>query len=410
MKGNEGHNQEMKPSGVAGTGTGTGGKPSLASHPVFQLGFRPFYLLGAAFAALSVPLWIARYFGWITAFPNVGPGWHMHEMVFGFILAIIVGFLFTAGRNWTGLWTPRGTHLAALCGLWLAGRAAMLVATPLVAAIFDLLFIPFAAWPLYRVLKQSGNRRNLFLIGLLGLLAVANAVYHLANLGWIDVPATRAVQAAILIVVVIETAIGGRVIPVFTANTVLGSKPVINPTLDRMALALVGLTGICWTLGFSGWPVALLASVAACTQVARLAGWKPHRTLHHPLLWILHVSYAWIPLGLFLMALAALGVVSSSTAFHALAVGSTAGLIIGMLTRTALGHTGRPLRAGRKEIAMYLLVQGGAVARLCANIDQTGSRDTMLVIAALSWSLAFIVYVVVYGPYLTRPRLDGQEG
>src|SRR4051812_40793980 len=145
-----------------------------AAYPLWRLGFRPFYLLAAAFSVLAVPLWTAQYLGWTAAWPHVGLGWHMHEMVFGVALAVVIGFLYTAGRTWTGLWTPRNGHLAALAALWVAGRLAMLASPPVLAAIVDMLFLPLAAWPMLRVLQQSGNKRNMFLVGLLGLLTMAN--------------------------------------------------------------------------------------------------------------------------------------------------------------------------------------------------------------------------------------------
>jgi uncharacterized protein involved in response to NO len=379
-------------------------------HPLWRLGFRPFYLLAAGFAAISVPLWIAQYFGWLSGWPHVGLGWHMHEMVFGMAIAVIIGFLLTAVPAWTGLATPTKTHLAVLAVLWLAGRVAMLSAPPLFAASIDLLFLPCAAWPLYRVLRQSGNKRNLFLIALLGLLTITNALYHGAALGWISLSPTLPIQAAILIIVVIESVIGARVIPMFTTNGAPGAKPVVNPKRDRVALALMAGASLAWIGGLPAPAIAALASAAACATLLRLAGWKPHRTLHVPLLWILHLSYAWIPIGFFLLALAALNAVSASAAFHALTVGSMAGLILGMMTRTSLGHTGRPLKAGRAELAMYCLIQAGAVARVWAAIDTVGIRNGALIAATACWSLAFVLYVIVYGPYLFRPRLDGRAG
>lgn len=384
--------------------------PWQSDHPLWRLGFRPFYLLAAVFAALSVPLWIAQYYGWLSVFPHVGLSWHMHEMVFGMVIAVVIGFLYTAGRNWTGLWTPRKTHLAALAALWLAGRIAMLTAPAGVAAAIDLLFLPFAAWPLYRVLQQSGNKRNLFLAGLLGLLTIANIVFHGAVLGWIAVAPALPIQAAILIVVVIESVIGARVIPMFTANGAPGTKPIVHPKRDKIALALMASASLAWVFGLPAPAIAALASAAACAVLLRLAGWKPHRTLHVPLLWILHLSYGWIPIGFFLLALAALNVVSASAAFHALTVGSMAGLIIGMMTRTSLGHTGRPLASGRAELAMYVLIQAGAFARVWAAIDMGAMHNSALIASTVCWSIAFLLYVVVYGPYLVRPRLDGREG
>jgi len=381
-----------------------------AEHPLWALGFRPFYLLAAALAVIAIPLWLARYFGWLSAMPNVGLAWHMHEMVFGMAIAVIVGFLFTAGRNWTGLWTPRRAHLAALALVWLAGRVAMLTAPPLAAALVDLLFLPLAAWPMYQVLKQSGNKRNMFLVGLLLLLTLANAVFHAAVLAWITVSPITPVHAAILIIVIIEAVIGGRVIPMFTKNGAPGVVPLVRPRHDQIALGLTAGASLAWVFGAPGPLTASLCILTACASMMRLAGWKSHRTLHVPLLWILHLSYAWIPIGFVLLGLAALGVGVPSTALHALAVGSMAGLIIGMMTRTTLGHTGRVLATRRAEPAMYTLIQAGAVVRVVAGFSPAGWRDVALLLSGLCWSAAFLLFIVVYTPYLRRARIDGKEG
>ncbi|MBK4734927.1 NnrS family protein [Noviherbaspirillum sp. DKR-6] len=384
--------------------------PSWLEHPILGLGFRPFYLLSAAFAALAIPVWLLRYYGKLPGAARVDLVWHTHEMVYGFAVAVLIGFLYTAARNWTGLWTPRHGHLAALALLWLAGRAAMLLLNAPLAAIVDLAFLPMAAWPLYRVLRRAGNKRNLFLVALLGLLALVNLAFHAARLGWIEISPLRPVHTAILIIVVIESAIGGRVIPMFTGNALPGVKPLVDARGDRIALALTIGAALAWTLSLPGPLCAGIAAAAAVAQATRLAGWMPHRTLAYPLLWILHASYAWIVVGLLLLALSALDVVSASAAFHALAVGSMAGLVIGMITRTALGHTGAALRAGAGETAMYALVQFGALARLAAAIGPVSWRDGALMLAALTWSLAFLLYLALYLPRLCAPRPDGKPG
>jgi uncharacterized protein involved in response to NO len=366
--------------------------------------------MAAAFAAVSIPLWLARYFGYAPDLAHITVNWHMHEMIFGFAIAVIIGFLFTAGRNWTGLWTPRRGHLAALAAVWLAGRIGMLAAPPLNAALVDIVFLPLAAWPMYRVLQRSGNKRNMFLIGLLSLLTIVNTLFHLSALGWITISTVSIIQAAILIVVMIESVIGGRVIPGFTSNTVAGTKPIVNPKRDRLTVAFTALASLAWVFTLPPRLIAALAIAAACSQLLRLGGWKPHTTLRHPLLWILHLSYAWIPFGFILMALAALQVVPASSAFHVLVIGSMAGLIMGMMTRTTLGHTGRPLKAGGKEIGLYALIQISLIARFCASLSTTGLRDGALIVAAASWATAFVFFLVIYGPYLYRPRLDGKEG
>ena len=382
---------------------------SFTEQPVWQLGFRPFYLLAALFAVLSIPLWIAQYFGLISM-PHVHLFWHMHEMVFGFAIAVIVGFLLTAMRAWTGLWTPRKGHLAALAGIWLAGRIAMLWAPPLWAAVIDLAFLPLAAWPMFRVLQRAGNKRNMFLIVMLALLTLTNLLFHAAVNGLLAVSPMLVIQAAILLIVIIESLIGARVIPMFTANGAPGTKPIVHTRRDLIAVLLTATASLTWIFGAPALTIAAFSFAAACATLLRLAGWQPQRTVRVPLLWILHLSYGWIPVGFFLLALAAVDLIPVSAAFHALTVGSMAGLILGMMTRTTLGHTGRLLKAGPAETVMYLLIQAGALARVAAAFELHGWRDAALVLSTLCWSAAFILYVAVYAPYLLRARIDGKEG
>jgi len=382
----------------------------LAHHPLLGLGFRPFYLLAAAFSIVAIPVWLLRYYGFLQSLVHVDLAWHAHEMIFGFAVAVIVGFLYTAGRNWTGLWTPRRGPLAAIALLWLAGRLAMLLTQPLLAAAVDLLFLPVAAVPLYRVLQSAKSKRNLFLVALLMLLALCNLGFHAARLGWLPISPLQPVHAAILVIAVIETAIGGRVIPHFTANAISHARPIIDERRDRITLILTAGVAFAWALSLPGPFIAGIAAAAAMAQTTRLAGWKPLCTLRNPLLWILHASYAWLVLGLLLLAMSALGLTSTSAAFHVLAIGAMAGLIMGMITRTALGHTGRSLRAGRGETVMYLLIQIGVASRLLAAAGPAHLRDVGLMLSAACWSAAFLLYALIYGPYLFHARVDAREG
>lgn len=390
------------------------GRRTAAGHPLWRLGFRPFYLLAALFAVLAVPLWMAQYFGWLpeaaSRWLRIGYSWHMHEMIFGMVTAVVIGFLYTAGYNWTGRWTPVRGKLAALAGLWLAGRLAMLLAPPLAAAIVDLLFLPAAAWPLWQVLRATSNRRNYFLVGLLAMMALANGVYHAIHLGWLSASPIAPVQAAILIVVVMESAIGTRIIPMFTRNGAPGTAPRVQPQLDRISLALLAVSGLAWLAAPPAWLFAVLALPAAGLILLRLWRWQALRTLSFPLLWILHLSYAWVAAGLVLLVLARWNMVSASAGFHALAVGSMAGLIIGMITRTSLGHTGRPLKAGKAECAMFVLVQLSAFGRVATALGYENAAGTIMLLSAACWSSGFGIYLYVYLPYLTRARADGKPG
>ncbi len=379
-------------------------------HALWALGFRPFYLLAALLAVLAIPAWLANYLGWISA-PAITLGWHMHEMVYGFALAVVVGFLLTAVRAWTGIWTPRGAHLAMLALVWVAGRVAMLAAPAWLAAAVDLLFLPLAAWALYKVLRQADNKRNMFLVGLLGLLTLANAAYHGAVLELLPISQVTPIHAAILIIVLIESVIGGRVIPMFTDNGAPGGPKALQlPRNDKIALALLAATVAGWVAGVPGPLMAVLALLACCATILRLLGWRPLRAAAVPLLWILHLSYAWIAAGFLLLALAALGLGAASTAFHALAVGSMAGLIVGMMTRTTLGHTGRKLVAGKAETAMFALIQAGALLRVLAALAPVQWRNGALLLSGACWTLSFVLFLIVYAPYLWRPRIDGKEG
>lgn len=381
-----------------------------AGHPLRRLGFRPFYMVAAIFAALAIPLWMAQYYGWLPPGLNVGYMWHIHEMVFGMAAAVVVGFLYTAGYNWTGFWTPVRGHLTALVALWLAGRVAMLVAPPLAAAIIDWLFLPFAAWPLFRVMQKANNKRNYFLVGLLGLMAIANALFHAIALGWLAVAPTAPVQAAILVIVMMEAAIGTRIIPMFTRNGAPGTTPRVQPKVDKASLGLLALSALCWVAQAPNWLFAPVALAAAVLVLVRLYRWQALRTLSVPLLWIMHLSYAWIAAGLALLVLSRWNLVSASAGFHALTVGSMAGLILGMITRTTLGHTGRPLKAGSAERAMFMLIQLSACARVASALGLDTAQGAVLMVSAGLWTAAFIAYAVVYVPYLSSARVDGKPG
>ncbi|MFT3816771.1 MAG: NnrS family protein [Rubrivivax sp.] len=377
---------------------------------LFDLGFRPFYLLASVFAALSIPLWALQFSGWLQQPYLAGPLWHAHEMLFGFTLAVIVGFLFTAGRNWTNQPTPTGWPLAALAALWLAARLLVLTPFAVAAAAANIAFPLAAALALAVPFVKARNRRNYFFVGLLALLALASAVIHLSQLGWLALPPGRGVQVALDVVLFILSVMGGRVIPMFTNNGVPGAAASRRPWVEKAALGSVLALVVLDALGLDGAPLAVVAALAAAAHAARWALWQPWKTLRVPLVWVLHLAYLWVPLHLGLRVAGVLGWAAPSLAVHALTVGAVGGMIIGMMTRTARGHTARPLRADGYEVACYVLVALAALVRVGLPLLAPAELVHAALVSAALWSAGFGLYAVRYWPILSRPRLDGRPG
>jgi uncharacterized protein involved in response to NO len=381
-----------------------------ARFALWELGFRPFYLLASIFAALSVPLWVLQFYGLLGRPYLAGSVWHAHEMLFGFAQAVIVGFLFTAGRNWTNLPTPSGARLAALALLWVAARVAVLTPFAWAAAALNVAFPLAAAAALAVPFVKAGVRRNYFFIALLIVLAACSGLVHLSLLRPGAVDASRGIQIGLDVVLFILAVMGGRVIPMFTNNGVAGAGATRQPAVERVALgALLLLLGASAT-GLHGSVVATIAAAACVAHAWRWCLWRPQRTLRVPLVWVLHLAYAWIPLHLALRALADLGLIAPTLAVHALTAGAIGGLVIGMMTRTARGHTARPLRADGFDVTCYVLVALAAVLRVVVPLAVPAVTFAAVLAAALLWSAGFGLYALRYWPALSRARLDGRPG
>jgi uncharacterized protein involved in response to NO len=381
-----------------------------AGFALWQLGFRPFYLLASVFAAVSVPLWAAHSLGWLPAAWLPGAAWHAHEMLFGFALAVIVGFLFTAGRSWSGQPTPTGAALAALAGLWLAARVLAFTSWGAAAAAANVLFAWACAAALGRALWAGGNRRNYFFVGLLAALGAASLAVQLSLRGAITLPAWAGLGLALDIVLFILSVMAGRVIPMFTNNGVPGAAARRDEWCERIALQSVLALLLADLLRLPQAMLLPLLVVAAAAHAWRLWLWQPARTLKTPLVWVLHAAYAWIPIHLALRASAAMGWTAPSLATHALTAGAVGGLIIGMMIRTARGHTARPLRADRWDLAMYALVLGGALLRVALPLAWPAATLQAWAASAALWAAGFVLYALRYGPMLLKPRLDGKPG
>lgn len=381
--------------------------------PVLRLGFRPFYLLAAGFAALAIPLWVMSYAGIPLIRTTLPPMlWHAHGMLFGFAAAVITGFLFTAVRNWTNRPTPTGLPLALIAMLWVAGRLApWLLPLPAAAAV-DMAFLPVVATALAVPLWSSQNRRNYFVPLLLLILTATNGWFYLDLTGILPGSVQQPLLAGLGLITVLETIIAGRVIPMFTRNAIRGVRQYREERLENLLPALTGAT----LVSFVGWPgsivTVVLALASGLLHGIRWWGWGPLAAGRTPLLWILHLAYAWLILGLISIAPAAAGWCSHMLPTHLLAIGAMGGLIIGMMTRTARGHTGRPLQAGAVERIAYVGVMLAALIRVLPLLVPLLNRHYLawLTASAACWSIAFLLYLYQYAPWLTQPRADNQPG
>ncbi|HYG84924.1 MAG TPA: NnrS family protein [Azospirillum sp.] len=389
-----------------------------APRVFFAYGFRPFFLLAGVSAAVLVPLWVCVLTGTFGLGGSVPPsGWHAHEMLFGFAAAAVAGFLLTAIPSWTGTTAVSGPPLMGLVALYLAGRVASLpvLADHGLAAAVDLAFLPALGALVAGPLVRAGKARNTAFLALLALLTAANALFRLEWLGVTVGTAQLGIALAIGVVLQMVAVIGGRIVPSFTQNALRIRDPgvVIKPLpkLERAVLVLTALL-IPADLLLPGSAVAGgLALAAAAAHGVRLSRWKGYRTLGQPVLWILHAGYAWIVVALALKGLEfAAGLPLSGAWLHALTAGAFTTMILGVMTRAALGHTGRAIVVSRTTAAAYVLVLLAGLARTLLPMLPDGAWLPLVHAAGALWTLGFALFLWVYGPILTGPRADGRPG
>jgi uncharacterized protein involved in response to NO len=384
----------------------------------FAYGFRPFFLAASLFAVLAMGAW-----AWILVAGRAPFGalpahlWHGHEMLFGFIGAAIAGFLLTAVPSWTGSRGFAGAPLVVLAAAWLTGRvafaAAGLLPWPVIAAA-ELAFLPLLAFLIGRALLRERNR-NFPMLVIVALLWGIDAWFLEALRRGDPALASRALATGIGVVLLLVTIIGGRIVPSFTANAlrqrgiaaeIRSRVPVETAVISAMALAVLvdALLPRHWVAG-------LVAAIAATAQAVRLAGWRSLRTLDEPIVWVLHAAYAWLPLGLALKAVQLLSGAGWATHWqHALTIGVAATMILAVMTRAALGHTGRPLVVTRAIAVAYALLLGAALVRVFGPALAPASYLGTIEASAMLWLAAWAIYVAVYAPILTRERADGKPG
>ncbi|WP_026191087.1 NnrS family protein [Methylobacterium sp. WSM2598] len=377
---------------------------------VLSYGFRPFFLLASLYTGLAVLAWLPM-FGGDLALPTAfaARDWHVHEMLYGFVAAVVAGFLLTAVPNWTGRLPLQGTPLLVLVLAWVVGRLAVGLSALtgwLPAALADLSFLALLTAAVAREILAGRNWRNLKVLGVLALLLGGNALFHAeAHLSGIAAHGTRVGIAASLALVML---IGGRIVPSFTRNWLArenpGRLPASADRFDAVALVSAAVALAAWVAVPEGpWTGAALLA-AGLLQAVRLARWAGDRTWRDRLVLILHVAYGFVPLGFVLIGLAALGTLPAGAGIHAWTGGAIGGMTLAVMSRASLGHTGRPLAASPAVQAVYALVVASVLARVCASVHPAWF-GVLLPIAGTLWAAAFLGFAAAYWTVLTRPRL-----
>jgi uncharacterized protein involved in response to NO len=393
------------------------GRASASWTALFSYGFRPFFLGAGIYAVVAMSTWVGwlltQHPAWLAS-QGSPAAWHAHEMVFGFAMAAVAGFLLTAVPNWTGALPLSGRPLQTLFTVWVAGRVAMFGAGALpdvfVAAV-DLAFVPLLAMLAARQLLVKPAPRNFVFLVLLAGMTIANALYHAAASGLISIDAVRPVRAGLLIIVLMVVIVGGRIVPAFTHNWLhlnapQASLPRRYAFLDLAAAVSVALFAVCEIGAAPAAYVGSTAVAAALINATRLMLWRGWATWRAPIVWVLHVGYAWIVVGL-VMAGASVFVpgVPGSLAMHAFGTGAAGTMVMAVMTRASLGHTGRPLIASPQVVLAYVLVILAALTRTFGILLGPDFYMPLLVAAAVSWIMAYVLFVIAYAPMLTRPRI-----
>ncbi|MBS4722460.1 NnrS family protein [Aeromonas caviae] len=384
--------------------------------PLFRLGFRPFFLFGSLFSALAMLGWLGQLNGWF-ALPGIANPiwWHAHEMLFGFGAAIVAGFLLTAVQNWTAHPGVRGWPLALVVGLWAIPRGLLpwFGESNVTLMVMDLAWLPLCTWFLARPIIVTRQWRNLFFVPLLLVLTLLNTACWRWHAEWPLVE--HILLATVILFTTLIAVMGGRVIPFFTARATGTEKALPLPWLERIALASLWLILLLWLVLPTQWVLGIqmfpLYIVAAGAHLYRQLRWRPGITVAHPLLWSLHLAYLFIPLGLTALAARTAGwPIALSLASHLFSAGSMGAMILGMIARVSLGHSGRALQIGRRITAAFALVILSALLRVLLPLFWPDLTLTGWNLSGWSWVAAYGLFVWVYTPILTSPRADGRPG
>lgn len=372
---------------------------------LFSYGFRPFFLLGSVYAGLAILVWLPVFMGELSLISAFIPrDWHVHEMLFGFLPAVITGFLFTAIPNWTGRLPLRGRPLMFLVALWIAGRVCVTFSAQtgwLAALLIDCSFLLLIAASAAREIVAGKKWNNLSVVLLILVLLAANVTFHLES--HFKGGAEISIRIGIAVVVLLISLIGGRIIPSFTRNWLVkenpGRLPVPFSRFDMLTVAVGAIALIFWIVLPDGTVTATALAFAGLMHLIRLGRWAGYRAGRERLLLILHVGYAFVPIGFLLNACSAFGVVPTGAGVHAWMAGAAGTMTLAVMTRASLGHTGQPLTAAFVTQAIYASIIVAAVARICAVLEPAHSVP-LLYVAAFTWAAAFLGFALSYAPML----------
>jgi uncharacterized protein involved in response to NO len=381
---------------------------------VFNLGFRPFFLLSGVFAVILMALWVPAFTGGRALSTYYGQiGWHSHEMIFGYTVGVIAGFLLTSVRNWTGRPTATGASLAALIALWLLGRILPFFSATMPAwsiSIVDVAFLPALIASIAVPLVRHGEQRNLLFLPLMLGFFVANLLVHLEVLGLVPGVARHGIFFGLYLVILLIVIMGGRVIPFFTERALSGVVIKRRPLIEWLAPLTVIAFMVAELLFPNSRLAGALAGLAGIINGVRIISWYSHRYWQVPLLWVLHLGYGWIVVGFLLRAAASLEMIPAQFTIHAFTVGGIGVLTIGMMARVSLGHTGRPLKVESSMVVAFILINVAAVLRgLLPSIFPLWFSQ-LVFLSGIMWIAAFLMFAIVYAPILSQPRIDGQPG
>ena len=391
---------------------------AMAIPPILRLAFRPLFLGGTLFSIIAISWW--AYF-WAAPFdwqPYGGPiWWHGHEMLFGFGSAIVVGFLLTAVQSWTGVPGLKGNKLAVLAVAWLLGRLLIAFGTSLpsvLVALVDLSFLLLGALAMAYPVVKAKQWRNLMFVPILLVLMLLNAVSHWGALTDNAAIALHSLHGATLLIALVISIIGGRVIPFFTANASSYTRLPNIGWLDGLSIGSIIALVIVAFIGFSEVPASLLAALSLLAAVSngyRFLRWGIGHTLNTPLLWSLHFSYLFVPVGMIGLFLFSMGWLSTiSIALHCFTVGAMGGMILSMISRVTLGHTGRKLQPPKLMTLGYIFILAAAALRVLLPGLLPSIANWGILGAAVLWVAAYSIYLFYYGPMLLSTRADGRPG